>query len=317
MSAVPAVYEAREVTPLSADALHSHVQIIQRVMAEVMKMGVHYGVIEGTGGKPSLWRPGAEAIRLAFHCDVRQEIELEKDGEDYGYRVKSLLFNPIDGSTVEGWGECWTSEEKFAWRASLCEEEFEATDAAHKRVKFKKDRDGEVFTLQQIRQNPADQRNAVLKRACTRSFREVILRGTAASDIFDQQLEEDDEGAGEKKAESPKQAAKPGVMVAGVFKSGTPANEKGKKPGKVEIESGGSVYVLGFWKTPADLAMEPDWSKFAGRACRFSFEARESGGRVYKNLTYLTFPAPADEKQPEMFGDRMAEEEREAMRAGA
>lgn len=317
-----ALREKQEIVPLSGKDLHDRVQIIQRVIQAVMKKNVHYGQVFG-GGDKSLWKPGAEVLRLTFHCDVKQEVEELRDGRDVGFRVKSFLYNPLDGSTVEVFAECWTNEEKFAWREAICAEEFEATDADLKRTKWKKTNGGDIVTINQIRTNPADQRNAVLQRAGKRSFVQVILRGTGASDCFSQELEEDDaiETTAKTVTTGTKTngTAKPGMNLDGTLKSAKAATEEPRRPGQVVVEYGGKSLELGFWKTPADLALEKDWTKLTGYPCRFAYEEKESKGKVYKNLSFFQF-LPKPDAQPEMFGDeaeRMANEERAAMQAGA
>ena len=311
------VTDHSELAPLSTDKLKQRVQQIQHVMRELMINDVHYGIIPGTD-KPSLWRAGAELLGLTFRLSGVPEVKFIGSDGEVAYQVITKLYDIAGNLVAVGVGECSSDEAKFAWREAICEEEWNATDPTLRRTKYSKDKKtGEVFTTLQIHTNPADQRNAVLKRASTRSFREAILRGTAASDIFDQQLEEDDEATGEKKAEAPKQQAKAGAMLDGIFKSGTPSPGE-RKPGKAFIQYGATTLELGFFETPADLVKEKDWSKFKDRPCRFSFSRTENRGRVYTNLTFLTFPAPADDKQADMFGgDRMADEERRGMQEEA
>lgn len=313
--------ESRELTtvaPLTVQEVKQQVNRIQEIMGAVMKEGVHYGTIPGTGSK-SLWKPGAEKIVLTFRLVPREEVEDLSSGNEVRYRVKTLLSGPNDNLLGEGFGECSSYEEKFAWREAICAEEWEATEPTLRRIKFK--RDGNSFlTINQIRTNPADQLNAVLKRAKKRSLVDAVLTVTAASDCFDQEIEEDEEEQpGEKKAEAPKQQAKAGAMLDGILKSATPCDGKAKKPGRVFIAYGNLTLDLGFWDTPADLVKEPDWRKLVDRPCRFSFSMTSSKGRDYKNLTFLQFIAPAEEKVDDLFpGDRMAEEERAAMQqAGA
>ncbi len=314
---------AVEITPLSTDRLKQRVQQIQQIMRQLMLNRVHYGIIPGTE-KPSLWRAGAELLGLTFHLSGVPEVEQIGGEGEVAYRIITKLYDASGGLVSVGVGECSSSEEKFAWREAICQEEFDGTDPTLRRVKYRRDRDsGEILTVNQIHTNPADQRNAVLKRASTRSFREAILRGTAASDIFDQQLEEDDEPRGEKKLkEQPQQQAKAGAMLDGIFKSANPADPKTKKPGQIIIESGAGMstyrHVLGFWDTPADLVKELTWSKLVNRPCRFSFEAKESKGKIYRNLTFLQFLLPAEDKAGDLFGsDRAADEERAAMQGEA
>lgn len=120
-STAVAVLASREIAPLSSRELEQRVQQIQQVMHAVMKLNVHYGKIPGTD-KPSLWRPGAEILALTFHLSGAGEVEILREDGEIGYRVKTPLYDSHGRLIAVGWGECWTSEEKFAWRAALCQE---------------------------------------------------------------------------------------------------------------------------------------------------------------------------------------------------
>ncbi len=52
--------------PMSAEQMREQVNAIQKLMEAVMKEGEHYGRIPGSR-KPSLWKPGAETLCVAFH----------------------------------------------------------------------------------------------------------------------------------------------------------------------------------------------------------------------------------------------------------
>lgn len=310
---------AGPIVPLSAQEVYGQVQRIQQIIDMVMIEGVHYGIIPGTGER-SLWKPGAEKIILTFHF-VPTVVDLEDlgTGEEVRYRVKSALSDPLGNLLGEGVGECSSFEEKFAWREAICEEEWEAADPGLRRTKYKKGGEEGFFTVLQIRTNRADQLNSVLKRAKKRSLIDAVLTVTAASDCFKQELEEEEGAEQERKKTQPaKQPAQAGKVLDGVFKSATPYSTEPKRPGKATIEHGSQTLDLGFWKTPGELALEKDWTKFAGKPCRFSFESKESKGKIYRNLTYLSFPAPADDNVSHLFPeDRMADEERAAMQQGA
>ena len=60
--------------PLSIGEVKSRVNTIQHILLEVMKEGVHYGVIPGTQ-KPSLFKAGAEKIMVAFRLCAEPEVE--------------------------------------------------------------------------------------------------------------------------------------------------------------------------------------------------------------------------------------------------
>jgi hypothetical protein len=174
--------------PLSAAEMKAQVQKIQEVMAAVMKKDVHYGVIPGTQ-KPSLWKPGAEKIAMTFHLVPSFDIEDLSEGNESRIRVACKLTSP-DGELLGGGiGEASSMEDKYQWRGSVCDKEFDETPEDQRRTKWKH---GKVpYQVKQIRTNKADSYNTILKMAKKRAYVDAILTVTAASDIFTQDLEEE------------------------------------------------------------------------------------------------------------------------------
>jgi hypothetical protein len=170
--------------PLTAVEIRTQVNLIQEVMKAVMKKDTHYGVIPGCQ-KPSLWKPGAEKLLATFRVASETVVEDLSTGDEARYRVtrKGLSNGTFIGSGV---GECSSSEEKYKWRGVVCDAEFDDTPEDRRRLKYK--RDG--TTTKQIRTNPADVANTVLKMADKRAYVALALNVTAASDIFTQDIED-------------------------------------------------------------------------------------------------------------------------------
>lgn len=169
---------------LTAADIRAQVNLIQDVMKEVMQEGVHYGKVPGTNGK-SLWKPGAEKLMATFRLAGDPEVEsLGEDGE-FHYRVK-LRLSASGGQFVgAGIGECSSLEEKYAWRAAVSQKEYDATPENRRRIKYR--RDGEV---RQVRTNPWDVSNTILKMAKKRAQVDAVITATGASDIFTQDIED-------------------------------------------------------------------------------------------------------------------------------
>lgn len=174
---------------LTAADLRTQVNLIQDVMRSIMRPDVHYGVIPGTK-KPSLYKPGAEVLCVTFRIADKYDIEdLSKDGIAH-YRVRCLAIHQTSTMVLgEGMGECSSHEEKYKWRRAICKEEFDATPENLRRIKFSKYQ-GKVEKQEQIRTEPADQANTILKMACKRAKIAMVLNVTAASDIFTQDIED-------------------------------------------------------------------------------------------------------------------------------
>ncbi|KAF1698324.1 hypothetical protein CSC62_05290 [Pseudoxanthomonas jiangsuensis] len=173
---------------LTAADVRAQVNLMQDVMQEVMKKDTHYGVIPGTK-QPSLYKAGAEKIMSTFRLSADPEVEqVGVDGEVH-YRVKVRIMSAGGLFLGAGIGECSSNEEKYAWRAALCDEEWDDTPENRRRIKYSKWQ-GKVEKKKQIRTNPADVSNTVLKMAKKRGLIDGVLTVTAASDLFTQDIED-------------------------------------------------------------------------------------------------------------------------------
>lgn len=163
---------------------------IQEVMRAVMREGVHYGVIPGTD-KPTLYKAGAEKLCLTFHIADEYRSEDLSTSEVIRYRVTCVGRHQQTGVDLgSGIGEASTGEEKYRWRRAVCKEEFEATPVGMKRVKYSRGRNNSFYTQDQVRTEPADLANTVLKMAAKRAKMAMVLNVLAASDAFTQDLED-------------------------------------------------------------------------------------------------------------------------------
>lgn len=173
---------------LTAADVRAQVNLMQDVMLEVMRDGTHFGTIPGTKSK-SLYKAGAEKLMATFRLAGDPEVtDLSRDGEIH-YRVKVVL-RAVDGSFIgAGIGECSSQEDKYAWRLAVCEEEFDETPENRRRTKFSKYQ-GRVEKKKQVRTNPSDVGNTILKMAKKRAQVDAVITATAASDIFTQDIED-------------------------------------------------------------------------------------------------------------------------------
>jgi len=186
---------AVRIRPMSSQVaeVRNNINLIQEAMRATMKKDVHYGTIPGCP-KPSLFKAGAEVIMALFKLSTDPVItDLSKDGE-IRYQVKVNVATREGVFVGSGIGECSSGEEKYMWRAALCQEEFDATPEVLRRIKFKKQYQGPVAQIQQIRVNPSDMANTILKMAKKRALIDAVLTATGASDIFSQDIEDLPEG---------------------------------------------------------------------------------------------------------------------------
>jgi len=177
--------------PLSVNEVKAQINIIQKVLQGVMKRDVHYGAVPGCGDKPTLLKPGAEKIMATFRLSADPIIDDLSTNDEIRYRV-TVRLKSLNGNFVgSGIGECSTGEEKYKWRKSVCNEEFEEASEDRRREKWLKGYGNQKpRQLKQIRTQPSDLANTVLKMAKKRALVDAVLTATAASDIFDQDLED-------------------------------------------------------------------------------------------------------------------------------
>jgi hypothetical protein len=175
---------------MSAEEMRDQVNAIQRLMEAVMKEGEHYGSLPGCK-KPFLWKPGAEKLCVAFHIEPAFQIEDLSGADRYRYRVKCIGTHQVSGTKLgEGMGSCSSMEQRYKWRRAS-DPEFLNTPEERRRLKYIFDREkNKEYELKQVRVEPDDIENVVLKMACKRAFVAMTLNVTAASDIFAQDLEE-------------------------------------------------------------------------------------------------------------------------------
>ena len=184
------------VRPMSKEvaAVRENINIVQEAMKATMKKDTHYGVIPGCG-KPSLYKAGAEILIALFKMTFTPTVKnLSENGEIRWLATMSLSTR--DGTLIgSGIGECSSGEEKYSWRAAICDKEFEATPETMRRVKFKKGYKGGEFTeVNQVRVPPSDMANTILKMAKKRALIDAVLTATGASDIFTQDIQDLPEG---------------------------------------------------------------------------------------------------------------------------
>jgi hypothetical protein len=97
-------------------------QVMKDFITEVMRDGVDFGGIPGTGEKPTLLNPGAEKLCTLFGLvpDYTYEAVIENWGDDgkeplFFYRIKCKLFQS-DFKAGEGIGAATSRESKHRWR---------------------------------------------------------------------------------------------------------------------------------------------------------------------------------------------------------
>lgn len=181
-------------TELSVPELLGRRKKIREAVASIMKPNVHYGKVPGCP-KDSLWQPGAEVLYSLFQLEPELQVEDMSTPDEIRYRVRVRVIHWPTGNVVgRGVGECSTGEEKYAWRAAVCEEEYEETPDDLRRKKWKKGyKTTRPESILQIRTNPSDLANTVLKMAAKRARVDGAKSTVGVSDMFTQDEEVVDE----------------------------------------------------------------------------------------------------------------------------
>lgn len=186
----------------SPGAIKQRIVAIQQLMSEVLKPGTKdnewsgdYGIIPGTGKKPSLWKSGSEQILAMFEIAVEPVVEDLSHEDCYRFRVTTRLTHAPSGTFLgAGVGEASSDETKYKWKKTFSQKEYESTPADRRRLKFSQYKDSTGMWADkeemQIRQEPADVANTILKMAKKRSQIDATLTVTGASSMFDQDLED-------------------------------------------------------------------------------------------------------------------------------
>ena len=288
---------------LSASEVKAQVQLIQQVMEAVMKEGHHYGKVPGCGDKPVLLKPGAEKLLTTFRLAPDPIVEDLSTEDAIRYRVKCNITKIGSGIFWgAGIGECSSDEEKYRWRKAVNEQEFISTPEDRRRLKWKRGwNNGKDYQEKQIRTNPADIANTVLKMAKKRAQVDAALTVTAASDIFEQDLEEMPEELREsltegrekkapitqpqaKKAETetkPQQAGDGSITIRATIEK--TSSKEGSKGGKKWTLYG--VLASGIWYNTFDTKIFDIAVAKAGQEVEIEYTEGEKG----KNLIAIKF----------------------------
>lgn len=240
---------------LSVQDLREQINLVQTHMKENLKEGEHYGVIPGCGDKPALLKSGAEKLSFIFQfapAFTNDVIDMPRGHREY--RVKcELTHRPTGRLVANAYGSCSTMEGKYRFRTSerkcpSCgapaiikgkEEYGGGFICFHKKggcgAKFS-ETDEKIIgqTVGRVEHdNPADYYNTCLKMASKRALVAATLVGTAASDIFTQDIEEmDPELIG---AKTPAPVASPSPAEQNVAKVFNVERQEAKKEAQAII----------------------------------------------------------------------------------
>lgn len=237
---------------VSPKLILARVSLIQQVMRDVMIDGTHYGVIPGCD-KPSLYKPGADVLGLTF--GLIPEFEITRTDLGNGHReieVVARVKRRNGEYAGAGVGSAATTETKYRYRGQLVEPTGQQVPREYWDVKKADQRKAQVMlggagyiakkvdgawmifrSTGEKQENPdiADVYNTVLKIAKKRAWVDAIITVTACSDIFAQDLEDQDE----EEETAPAKAAAP--------VSRPPAQKPAAKPAEPPLDEEAAMKV--------------------------------------------------------------------------
>lgn len=151
-------YDSTPTMLVSPEVAEAAIRKLQDFIKNQMKEGTDYGIIPGTGKKPTLLKPGAEKLCSIYGYAICVDVIDKTFDLENGficYEVKATLRSKDTGAIVaEGVGCCNSQEKKY------------------------------------LNVRPADSANTVLKMAKKRGLIDATLSATRSSGLFTQDVED-------------------------------------------------------------------------------------------------------------------------------
>ena len=179
---------------------------------QVMKSGIDYGVIPGTGQKPTLFKPGAEKLTTLFKLSpsfLPLQSITDFDKGFFYFQYQCDLRDQQGNLVGSGIGSCNSKEKKYRYRNIYENKATEAEKAAAVRVDEKTGKYGpyKVYVIENT--EPFDQVNTFDKMAQKRALVAATLIAANASEFFTQDIEDLNIVEGEYSVVEPDPSPKP------------------------------------------------------------------------------------------------------------
>jgi hypothetical protein len=177
---------------LSFNQMAVRYNAMQQMAKEIMRRDADYGVIPGTGDKPTLLKPGAEKLCALFGLRpmfvVVREVEDWEKGVFY-YWYKCQLYSG-DRLVGEGEGSANSKEKKYRWR-TVYDNKATPEEKRVGRLEERKGRNNSTYKVYVVENTePFDLINTLQKMAQKRALVAATLIVTSASDFFTQDVED-------------------------------------------------------------------------------------------------------------------------------
>lgn len=172
----------------------------QAVVKKELKEKHDFGIIPGTGNKPTLFKPGAEKIvKLLNLYDDFEELEKIEVWDDdkafFHYKIKCTLSHIATGCKISSSiGSCNSKESKYrynwipVWKLTDAQKEMKGELVSRRRTSKK---DGKEYVFYRLdNEDPYSLVNTIQKMACKRALIGAALSAGRLSDMFSQDFED-------------------------------------------------------------------------------------------------------------------------------
>lgn len=191
---------------IPVDEVKRQVQLIQDLMKRLMKDGEHFGTIPGCGEKKTLLKAGAEKISFMFRLSPDYKIERIDLSNGHREYIITCTLRHVESGLIygQGVGSCSTMEGKYRYRwdntgRPVPTEYWETRDPeilggpqfAPRKQRGNDGKQTWIIFQKVDHADPADYYNTTLKMAKKRAHVDATLTATAASDIFEQDIDDD------------------------------------------------------------------------------------------------------------------------------
>lgn len=189
------VYDSPQDMAKKLSSMKQMLTLTHKFFKEVMVPNEDYGVIPGTGDKPSLLKPGAEKLSEFYgYAPTIRSIEEEKDIQTgfYRARVTVTLVHKRTGTLIaDGIGEANTYEGRYRYRWTPEWKLPQGIDKDALHCEERKKRDGGTYMMYRMENEDLwSLWNTVLKMGKKRALVDAVLSATRSSGIFTQDVED-------------------------------------------------------------------------------------------------------------------------------
>lgn len=193
MSNQLAVVQENNLMPaLTLDEAKYRYNALVEFTKDIMKKDKDYGVIPGTGTKPTLLKPGAEKLCALFGMSPEFElIDSVKDFEKGLFYFQYRCALTRGGHTIaSGIGSCNSKEKKYRYRYVYENKATEEEKASAVSVETKSGKYGPYKVYKIENTETFDIVNTIDKMAQKRALVAAVLIGANASEFFTQDIED-------------------------------------------------------------------------------------------------------------------------------